>query len=87
MKEEKCRCNNCLLVLRGDIEECPICKTDKYLMQPFEDLKKFDRYEQFVIKDLMKRGNNIEDAIKIVINQTEGDYSQLSETIKKYIKQ
>jgi hypothetical protein len=32
---DKVRCNNCYGVYDEDITECPKCKTDKYLMQPF----------------------------------------------------
>lgn len=32
---DKVRCNNCMNVYDEDILECPKCKTDEYLMQPF----------------------------------------------------
>ena len=32
---DKVRCNNCYGVFHEDIAECPKCKTDAYLMQPF----------------------------------------------------
>lgn len=37
MKEitDKVRCNNCYGVFDEDIEKCPNCDTDEYLMQPF----------------------------------------------------
>ena len=31
----KCRCNNCMRIYQEDIDICPICNTDSYLMQPF----------------------------------------------------
>lgn len=33
--EKMCRCNNCLGIFDEDIAECPTCKTDGFLMQPF----------------------------------------------------
>lgn len=33
-----CRCNNCMNIYLENIEICPICKTDNYLMQPYEDI-------------------------------------------------
>ena len=37
MKEvrDKVRCNMCYGIYDEDIVECPKCKTDAYLMQPF----------------------------------------------------
>lgn len=35
----KVRCNNCYGIFDEDLQECPKCKTDEYLMQPFEDNK------------------------------------------------
>lgn len=32
---DKVRCNNCMNVYDEDIDQCPICKTDGYLMQPY----------------------------------------------------
>ena len=52
-----------------------------------KDFEKFDLYERFVISDLVKRGYSIEKAVELVINQVEGDYSQLSDVIKKYVKE
>lgn len=50
-KEERIRCNNCMTVFESDdlerlekdgelIDACPKCKTDEYLMQPFEEYGK-----------------------------------------------
>jgi hypothetical protein len=41
--EDKVRCNNCMKVYDQNIKQCPECKTDKYLMQPFEneDIEQF----------------------------------------------
>lgn len=36
-QEQKVRCNMCYGVFDEDIIECPKCKTDNYLMQPFEE--------------------------------------------------
>ena len=49
--------------------------------------KTFDLYEQFVIGDLMKRGQTFDNAVKLVVNMVEGDETQLSKGIKKYMKQ
>lgn len=35
--KDKVRCNKCMTVHDENIEECPKCKTDKYLMQPFKE--------------------------------------------------
>lgn len=37
MITNKCRCNNCYGIFEEDIKECPKCKTDAYLMQPYEE--------------------------------------------------
>jgi hypothetical protein len=49
--------------------------------------KTFDLYEQFLISDLMKRGHSFENAVKVTVNSVEGDETQLSKGIKKYMKQ
>ena len=33
---DKCRCNMCMGIYDEEVLECPKCKTDQYLMQPFE---------------------------------------------------
>jgi hypothetical protein len=48
--------------------------------------KTFDLYEQFSIGDLVKRGNTFKDAVTAVFNSAEGDETQLSKGIKRYMK-
>ena len=33
--DDKVRCNNCMRVFDLSIEECPVCETDAFLMNPF----------------------------------------------------
>jgi hypothetical protein len=46
----------------------------------------FDLFEQFNIGKLMERGHSFEKAVELTVNCVEGDESQLSEGIKKYMK-
>jgi len=46
----------------------------------------FDLFEQYTIADLIKRGHSFASAVNLVVNSVEGDETQLSEGIKKYVK-
>jgi hypothetical protein len=51
-------------------------------------LPKLDPYEQKVFNDLTSKGMESERALKVLINNVEGDYSQLSKGLLDYgIKQ
>jgi hypothetical protein len=36
LDEKTCRCNNCMNIYDETIVICSKCKTDEYLMQPYE---------------------------------------------------
>lgn len=47
---DKTRCNNCYEVFPEDQVECPNCKTDAYLMQPFmQEIKPDIEYKGYYL--------------------------------------
>lgn len=44
MKPGTCRCNNCMTILDETVKECPKCKTEAYLMQPYEDVQVWETH-------------------------------------------
>jgi len=51
-----------------------------------KQINKFDPLEREYIKRSVKNGDSVLHGIRVVINTVEGDYSQLSDEAKKYIK-
>jgi hypothetical protein len=60
----------------GDIED---------LLNNF-DVYNLDEYEYMVYNDMINRGITKADALNIIINNTEGDYSELSPALRKIAK-
>jgi hypothetical protein len=50
------------------------------------DIDKLDMYERMKFDDLINRGISKEDTINVLINDIDGDYSQLSPELNKYVK-
>ena len=49
------------------------------------DITKFDPYERQVLTDLVSGGRTLREAIQICIDNVEGDWSQLSGYMKRFI--
>lgn len=91
-------CDSCgyefMGILSDDPAGCPKCKSKSLSYEYMNNEKKnsvvnvdnLDAYEKKVLKDMNSRGISLEDALKILINQVEGDWSQLSDELKRYAK-
>ena len=53
-------------------------KTEAFKKLKSFDLKELDEFETFTFNAISERGQSKEQALQIMINQMEGDYSQLS---------
>lgn len=49
------------------------------------DFEKFDLFEQVSLVRMVERGHSLTKAVEVYINSVEGDYSQLSETMRQYV--
>ena len=69
----------------------------EYKHKKIEDTKSFgelekikesdlDEYETFIYRDMKNKGLSHENSLQIIINQVEGDYSQLSPKLSRIAK-
>ena len=54
-------------------------------MKPIININKLDMYEQSQIKSMISKGISEQKAIEILINSVDGDYSQLSDELRKAV--
>jgi len=53
------RCNNCMNVFDEDITECPICKSEEYLMDNFEEIKEIKNGKKDYLGKILHIGDDV----------------------------